>query len=160
MSMQADTHRNLLWEHAGAAARVFSLSCLLMVFILPLAHADDDDVITYRQLIMKQLDAESGALGMIVSGQIPPDALASQTRAIADSARAVGKAFEPKVQGGKAKPEVWAKWADFSKRIELFTKKSEEMAKVGETGNVAKVTELMVDALTCKQCHDVYRNKK
>jgi hypothetical protein len=34
------------------------------------------------------------------------------------------------------------------------------MAKVSDTGNVARVTELMVDALPCKQCHDLYRNKK
>jgi cytochrome c556 len=124
------------------------------------ALADDEDVITYRQLIMKQLDSGSAALGMIVSGQIPPDNMSQQARALAANAKSALKSFEPKVAGGEAKPDVWSKWPDFSKRMETFAKKAEEMAKVAETGNVAKVTELMIDALPCKQCHDNYRNKK
>jgi cytochrome c556 len=124
------------------------------------AIADDDDVISYRQLIMKELDAESGALGMIVSGQIPPDSMALQAKAIANSAQSALKAFEPKVPGGEAKPEVWSKWNDFSQRMQTFARKAEEMSKVAEGGNVASVTELMIDALPCKGCHDVYRTKK
>jgi cytochrome c556 len=124
------------------------------------AHADDEDTIGYRQLIMKELDAEAAALGMIVSGQVPPDALSLQARAIALGAKSAIKAFEPKVPGGSAKPEVWAKWDDFSKRMQTFAQKSEEMAKVSEGGNVQAVTELMIAALPCKDCHDTYRNKK
>jgi cytochrome c556 len=124
------------------------------------ARADDDDAISYRQLIMKELDAESSALGMIVSGQVPPDALSLQAKAVALSAKSALKAFEPKVPGGAAKPEVWAKWDDFSKRMQTFAQKSEEMAKVSEGGNVQAVTELMIAALPCKECHDVYRVKK
>jgi cytochrome c556 len=123
-------------------------------------YADGQDNIDYRQQIMKELDAEAAALGMIVSGQIPPDSLALQSRALASSAKSALKAFEPKVPGGEAKAEVWAKWDDFSKRMQTFAQKSEEMAKVSETGNVQKVTELMIDALPCKACHDVYRQKK
>lgn len=123
-------------------------------------RADDQDVIDYRQLIMKQLDAESQALGMMVSGQIPPDSLALEAKSIANAAKAALKAFEPKVPGGEAKPEVWSHWEDFSKRMQAFARDSEEMAKVAEGGNVAKVTELMITALPCKECHDTYRNKK
>jgi cytochrome c556 len=138
---------------------------VLLVAILTLgfqqtAHADDQDVIDYRELIMKELDAEAAALGMIVSGQVPPDALALQARAVASSAKSALKAFEPKVPGGEAKPEVWSKWDDFSKRMQTFAQKSEEMAKVSEGGNVQAVTELMIDALPCKGCHDIYRTKK
>ena len=136
---------------------------LLPIFLLGFqaaAHAEDQDTIDYRELIMKQLDAESAALGMIVSGQVPPDSLSLQAKAIALSAKSALKAFEPKVPGGEAKPEVWAKWDDFSKRMQRFAQKTEEMAKVSESGNVQKVTELMIDALPCKSCHDVYRTKK
>ena len=122
--------------------------------------SDDEDVVTYRELIMKQLDAEAAALGMMVSGQIPADALSLEAKSVANAAQAALKAFEPRVPGGEAKPEVWAKWPDFQKRMQDFAKKSAEMAKVSESGNVATVTELMVDALPCKECHDIYRNKK
>jgi cytochrome c556 len=137
---------------------VLSLGCV--PGLQQVARADSDDVITYRQLIMKELDASSAAVGMIVSGAIPADTLSQQTRVIAISAKSALKAFEAKVPGGEAKPEVWTKWADFSKRMQVFVQKTEEMAKASETGNVDTVTGLMVDALTCKQCHDVYRNKK
>jgi cytochrome c556 len=145
-----------------SAAKAFG-ALMLPLFLLGVqqaARAEDQDVIDYRELIMKQLDAEAAALGMIVSGQIPPDSLAFQARALASSARSALKAFEPKVPGGEAKPEVWAKWDDFSKRMQVFAQKSEEMAKVSESGNVQKVTELMIDAMPCKACHDVYRQKK
>ena len=144
------------------AARMLGmlLTTLFLVGVQQTARADDQDVIDYRELIMKQLDAEAAALGMIVSGQIPPDSLAFQARALASSAKSALKAFEPKVAGGEAKPEVWAKWDDFSKRMQMFAQKSEEMAKVSESGNVQKVTELMIDAMPCKACHDVYRQKK
>jgi cytochrome c556 len=124
------------------------------------ARADDQDAIDYRQLIMKQIDAEATVLGMMASGQIPPDSMALEAKSIANAAKAALKAFEPKVPGGKSKPEVWSNWDDFSKRMTLFARNTEEMAKVAETGNVAKVTELMVAALPCKECHDVYRIKK
>jgi cytochrome c556 len=141
------------------AAGALALTFVLLGFHQA-AFADGQDNIDYRQQIMKQLDAEAAALGMIVSGQIPPDSLALQSRALASSAKSALKAFEPKVPGGEAKPEVWAKWDDFSKRMQTFAQKSEEMAKVSESGNVQKVTELMIDALPCKACHDVYRQKK
>jgi cytochrome c556 len=145
-----------IWAKGTAAV----LPLLLALGPMQTAIADDDDVISYRQLIMKELDAEAAALGMIVSGQIPPDSMALQAKAIANSANSALKAFEPKVPGGEAKPEVWSKWDDFSQRMQTFAKKSAEMAKVSESGNVASVTELMIDALPCKGCHDVYRTKK
>jgi cytochrome c556 len=127
---------------------------------LEAAHADDQDAIDYRQLIMKQLDAEASALGMMVSGQVPPDSMALEARSVVNAAKAALKAFEPKVPGGEAKPEVWSNWADFSKRMQAFAHDAEEMAKVAETGSVPKTMEAMVPGLPCKSCHEVYRNKK
>ena len=145
------------------SATLTHLALLLAILALgshQSAYADDQDNIDYRQLIMKQLDAEAAALGMMVSGQIPPDSLALEAKSIANAARAAKKAFEPRAAGGAAKPEVWSQWDDFSKRMEMFALKSEEMAKVAESGDVAKVKELIVAALPCKDCHDAYRIKK
>jgi cytochrome c556 len=147
---------NLSARRAGGVL----LLAMLVLSIQQTAHADDQDVIDYRELIMKELDAEAAALGMIVSGQVPPDALALQAKAVANSAKSALKAFEPKVPGGEAKPEVWAKWDDFSKRMQTFAQKADEMAKVSEGGSVQAVTELMIAALPCKDCHDIYRTKK
>jgi len=140
--------------------RAFVVAGALILVAQSTAMADEDDAITYRQLIMKEMDAESSALGMIVSGQIPPDALASQTKALALSAKAALKAFEPKVPGGDAKPEVWSKWDDFSKRMQALVQNTDELTKTAEGGNLSVFAEKMTDALTCKQCHETYRVKK
>jgi cytochrome c556 len=150
---------NFVRDRVRKRTRVI-LYALMMATCQEVALGDDQDVIAYRQLIMKQLDAEATALGMMVSGQIPPDALALESKSIANAAKAALKAFEPKVPGGEAKPEVWAKWDDFSRRMSMFAQKAEAMAKVSESGNVSAVTDSMVDALPCKECHDSYRNKK
>lgn len=129
-------------------------------FVLP-AQAEDKDVIDYRENIMKALDAQTAALGMIVSTQIPEDNLVQHTESIAIAARAALKSFEAKVPGGEAKPEVWSNWPDFEKRMKDFVEKTDKMAKAAKAGGGPSVViEQMVDALTCKGCHDIYRQKK
>jgi cytochrome c556 len=129
-------------------------------FVLP-AQAEDKDVIDYRQNIMKALDGQTAALGMIVSTQIPEDNLVQHTEAIALAAKTALKSFEAKVAGGESKPEVWTNWPDFEKRMKDFVEKTDKMAKAAKAGGGSQVViEQMVDALTCKGCHDVYRQKK
>jgi len=123
-------------------------------------QADDKDVIDYRENVMKTLEAQTASLGMIASTQVPPDNLVQHTETIALMAKAAKKSFEAKVLGGEAKPEVWANAADFNKKMDDFVAKTDILAKSAKTGGVPVVMEQMVDALTCKGCHDVYRNKK
>lgn len=126
----------------------------------PVSQEDADSIILDRQLVMQAIDKDVEALGNIVAGAAPPAELVARTQAVAKNAKAALKAFEPNVPGGAAKPEVWAKWDDFRKRMEDFAVKSEEMAKASESGNLAVVGEHMIGALQCKQCHDVYRFKE
>ena len=149
--------------HAFKRASAVLLLSLLSSAAQQSARAQDSDpqdVITYRELIMKELEAEAAALGLMVAGQIPPDNLTLQAKAAAASARSALKAFEPKVPGGEAKPEVWANWADFLKRMQALAQGAEEMAKASEGNNLQAVSGLIVTALPCKECHDTYRNKK
>jgi cytochrome c556 len=149
--------------HAFKRAAAVLLLSLLSSAAQQSARAQDSDpqdVITYRELIMKELEAEAAALGLMVAGQIPPDNLTLQAKAAAASARSALKAFEPKVPGGEAKPEVWANWADFAKRMQSLAQGAEEMAKASEGNNLQAVSGLIVTALPCKECHDTYRNKK
>ena len=121
---------------------------------------DADAIILDRQLVMQQLDKDTKALGEIVAGISPPDKMADHAKAIAKGAKEAFKEFEQNVPGGGSKPDVWTNWDDFSKRMQGFVTASDAMAKASETGNVVAVSELMIPALPCKQCHDVYRLKK
>jgi len=135
---------------------------LLVIFLPAVVSADDQDVIDYREHIMKTLDEQASAVGMILSTAIPGDNTAAHLQAIALTAQIALKAFEPKVLGGEAKPEVWSNWADFSKRMNEFAKKTAEVAALGKGkgSDDPALGEKVVDALSCKSCHDVYRKEK
>lgn len=134
---------------------------LLALSLLPAAaHADDQDVIDYRKHIMATLQAQTAALGMIMSGAIPDDSLVAHMDIIAATAATALKAFEPRVEGGETKPEVWAQWEDFSRRMNEFAAKTAAMAKTAHEQGKDEALLQVMDALTCKQCHDDYRVRK
>jgi cytochrome c556 len=124
------------------------------------AAADNNDVIDYRQHIMNTLNEQAAALGEILSGAVPDDNVIAHMDALAITASTALKAFEPKVPGGQAKPEVWSNWADFSKRMNEVAQGTAAMAKLAhEQGKDAGLAKVM-DALSCKKCHDTYRQEK
>lgn len=124
------------------------------------ANVEAEGIIFERQQVMMQLGKDADTLGKIVAGQLPADRLAATTRAIAQGARDSVVTFKPLVPGGHARPEVWSNTADFSARMEKFAVGAEAMARAGETGKVAAVVDVMIEALPCKECHDLYREKK
>ena len=132
-----------------------------LIALLPsLARADDKDVIDYREHIMKSLNEQAAALGEILSESISDDNVAAHLEAIALASSAALKAFEPKVPGGEAKPDVWRDWPDFSRRMNELAQKTAQMAKdAKEKGKDAALANV-VDALSCKSCHDIYRVEK
>lgn len=113
-----------------------------------------------RQFIMQQLDEDSELLGNILAGIEPIDKLAETTRAIANSARDSVESFRAIVPGGRSKDAVWSDHDVFMQKMEIFAKNAEAMAKAGQTRQIQDVTNLMVDAMPCKQCHDTYRGPK
>lgn len=133
---------------------------LLVAALLPTAiAADDKEIIEYRQHIMNTLNEQAAALGMIMSYAVPDDNAVAHFQAIALTAKTALKAFEPKAQGGEAKPEVWGNWADFSKRMTEFAQNSEMVAKLGTTQGKDAAMQRVLDALPCKSCHDTYRDE-
>lgn len=125
----------------------------------PIAAAEDKDAIEYRQHVMKSLDAQTAVLGMILSGAVPDDNLVNHLETIAMIAQHTLATFDAKVQGGESTPDVWAKWPDFSARMNTFAANTAKVAKLAkEQGKDAIMSEL-TGALTCKGCHDVYRTK-
>ena len=136
------------------------LAGLALALLPAMAGADDQDVIDYRRHIMETLEAQTAALGMIMSGAIPDDNAVAHLDNIALTASTALKAFEPKIEGGDAKPEVWSDWEDFSKRMNEFAQKTAAMAKTAHEQGKDEAYTQAIDALSCKSCHDTYKNKK
>lgn len=125
------------------------------------AFADDKNTIEYRQHVMKSMDGPAAALGQIVSGAVPDDDAAAHMEALALTASIALRAFEAKVPGGEAKPEIWSHWSDFSKRMKEFAQKTAEATReIKAKGKDADLATLVVDALNCKGCHETYRHEK
>lgn len=141
-----------------------ALAALILVPVLAhpslaqplLSKADDKDVLEYRRHLMITLNEQSAALGMILSGAVPGDP-APHLEAIALTAAYATKAFAPNVPGGEARPEIWTKWPDFSKRMDNFARKTAVIAKTVRENGPQGVN--VLDALACKACHDLYRNE-
>lgn len=142
---------------SSAWSIAFFIGALALV-TLPSAHADDQDAIDYRAQIMKTLQEQTSAVGLILSTAIPADNLAVHMETIALTASTALKAFQPQVPGGQAKPKVWSDWADFSKRMNDFVARTAKAAKI--TKEKGMNPEAILDALECKGCHDVYRDEK
>jgi cytochrome c556 len=135
------------------------LAALALTPMLTAAAVDKQDVIDYRQHIMNTLNEQAGALGQILSGAAPDDNVISHLDALALTASTALKAFEPKVPGGEAKPEVWSSWADFSKRMNEFATNTAKMAKTAHAEGKDAALAQVIDALSCKACHDTYRKE-
>jgi cytochrome c556 len=133
---------------------------LTLLCVAPAVHADDKDAIEYRQHIMKTLNAQAAVVGQILSGAVPDDNVLSHLDALALTASTALNAYKAKAPGGEAKPEVWSNWPDFSKRMNEFAKMTADMAKTGHEQGKDAALGMVVDALSCKGCHETYRKEK
>jgi len=125
------------------------------------ADSSSKDVIDYRQDVMKTLEEQSSILGEMASGVVPSDNMNTDMQILALAASTGLKAFTPKVPGGKAKPEVWSNWDDFSKKMNDFAQKAADGAKAAQAqGSDAAMTALVDIANGCKGCHDQYREEE
>jgi cytochrome c556 len=137
------------------------LSAAMLVAMSPaIALADDQDVVDYRQHVMKTIGEQTAALDEILQHRIPPDNFVTHVEVLAIAASTAKKAFEPKVLGGQSKPDVWAHWADFSKRLDDLAAATAELAKSARDGGLAATAPKIPSALTCKSCHDTYQQPK
>lgn len=143
----------------GRAVRI-ALAVALPLAPISAVHGQSEDPVLDRQLIMQQLEDDAEALGMIAARLTPPTKMAEHARSVAASARESYEAFKQNAPGGAAKPEIWTNWDDYSKKMEAFIANADKMVEVAEKGDLNGVTEIMVDAMPCKACHDVYRQRK
>jgi cytochrome c556 len=143
--------------------RLVMTTALLSIGALALssgARADDQDTIDYRRHVMSSMGEQADAIGMILQHRAPVDNFAVHVQTLAVIAATAKKAFEPKVAGGDAKPEVWAQWANFSKRLDDLVASTADLAKVAKDGGITAAGPKVESALTCKSCHDSYRVPK
>jgi cytochrome c556 len=146
---------------AKLLATGFALAALTAAPFAAFATDDaDQETIDYRQHAMKTMGEQVAAMGLMAQGKIPPDNFALHAQILAIAASTAKFAFTPKIAGGEAKPDVWAKWDDFSKRLDALTAATADLAATAKSGGMAAAAPKMQAALSCKGCHDLYREAK
>ncbi len=145
--------------------RFIKCGLALAVLVAPaVAQADDQDVMNYRKQVMKTMGEQAAAMNMTLQGKAPAEQFVSHVRTLHLASTQALKAFEPKVVGdgstGSAKQEVWANWADFSKRMNEQVAKLAALEKAAMEGGAAKAGPMIQTTMDCRSCHENYRVPK
>lgn len=143
-----------------AISRVCAASAILLYAAAPVVQADDEDTIEHRQHVMKTLGEQVAILSMMIEKKVPADDFATHAQVLALAASTAKAAFEPEVEGGEAKPEIWSSWDDFEKRLDELVAGTAELAKAAQSEGMEAAASRMRSALNCKSCHDTYRVRK
>jgi cytochrome c556 len=162
--------RHLILYHSNpgtvnATARSFRhltlcfASFLVSITVGYSASADDQDVIDYRQHIMKTMGEQVEAVDQILQHKAPADNLAVHLKIIAITAATAKESFKSKVLGGESRPEIWDRFAEISKRFDELAAETAELADAAKTGGLTTATKFQ-SALSCKSCHDTFRREK
>lgn len=124
-----------------------------------MAGAEDD--IKYRQSVMRAIGGHMMASGAILQGKVPHQGdLAAHAQALAGLAGIAAHVFPTGSGEGKthAKPEIWADWPAFERRLQEFKTKADGFAKAAAGADPA-ATGAAMKALggACKDCHDKFQ---
>jgi cytochrome c556 len=140
--------------------RSLTVSALILLGMSGAHAADNQELIDYRRHIMAALHEQANLIEMIAQKKAPAADFAIHAQALAVTASQAKQAFEPKAEGGASKPEVWSNWADFSKRLDVMTAATSELAKAAKSGGLAAATPKIQAAIECNSCHETYMKKK
>ncbi len=140
--------------------------CLLAVVALPATTmgAETEDIIKYRQGVMKSVGGHTAAAAQIVRGKVDyADDLVYHAESIARSMQTVESLFPKDTDFGetRALDAIWSqadKFKQVSEESRAATKAFVDAAKANDKAAFAAKFKAMVDS--CKACHKDFREKK
>lgn len=144
--------------------KLLTLGILALLGATAHAESDPEDIIKYRQNVMKANGAYAAAASAIIQGKVGyKKDLADHAKALAAINRDVAALFPKGSDFGdtKALDGVWSKRTDFEKRAKDAQAKSAAFAKTvaaGDTKNYGPKLKELADS--CKACHKDYRKEE
>ena len=135
------------------------IAAAFAVWALPTAAAvaSPEHAITYRQDLMKTLEAQFQAITLIVIAGAPAENLHSHLVAALLTARALPLAFERRAPGGSAQPQIWTNGNDFDHQMRHFEASIAMAVEAAKNGTPVEGVLYHLDAISCRACHDRYR---
>jgi len=133
-----------------------------------LAHAQQpkpEDHLKWRKSAYSLMGLHFGSLAAMAQDKKPYN----KEEAIRDADFVALVATEPrlhfgegteKLEGSKAKPEIWQKRADFDQKMDKMVSEAAKLPQVARNGDLAALKKAVADTGgACKACHDDYRAK-
>jgi len=135
----------------------------LLAATVPAVGADSEDIIKYRESVMKAYAGHTGAAARIVRGKVDEYAgqLLMHATAMRDISRVIGELFPPDSDFGDthARDEVWSKRGEFEEAVRKNEQAAEAFFRsVSEGGDSLAAFKDLTD--TCKGCHDKFRSEE
>lgn len=151
----------------GLAVPHLRVFLLLTGLAIPFAgaHAQDEALVKYRQVVMKAHGVHMGAIGAILKNKLPfTQNIATHARSLQAVSGLAVSAFEKKITAGKtdAKPEIWQQWEKFAAAAKQVAKESGTLAKIAQSGADRAVIGAQVKKVgeACGTCHKSFRKAK
>lgn len=147
--------------------KVAFAAALCVVSVAGAAHAQakPEDLLKYRQGVMRAVAFQNGPLNAFAKGEAPwSPAMAQKAANLAALATIAGDVFPPASQNipnSDAKPEVWSKADDFKKAMAAFQAETAKLADLAKAGNADAIkAQIPAVGKTCGGCHDNFRVKR
>lgn len=139
-------------------------SMLVMLVPFALRAAEPEDIIKYRQNMMKAIGGHTGAAGAIVQGKVDyKNQLADHARALQALTSDIPALFPKDSDFGntKAKDDVWSNRAGFEKAASDTKTRVAAFAKAVQSGNQPAIAASYKEmGEGCKGCHKDFRKKE
>ncbi|MDH3593526.1 MAG: cytochrome c [Rhodospirillales bacterium] len=132
-----------------------------------LAADSPENLVKYRQSVMKAIGGHTGAIAAVVKGEVSFGAhVANHARGIKDMSLIVPDIF-PANSGPMdyadtgALPEIWEEPAKFKLAVSAFQSAAAKFADIAEAGDRQAIADgLGALGKTCGGCHKPFRKKK
>ena len=149
-------------NHARVAHRIlFASACLMATTAFA---AEPEDIIKYRQTVMKANGAHMAAAGAIINGKVDfKNQLGDHTKALLAINKDINSLFPKDSDFGetKALDAVWKNNADFQKRAKDAGQKADALAKTVAAGDSKKYAASFKELSdSCKACHKDFRKEE
>ena len=143
---------------------LFAAVCMIAGISLVARAAEPEDIIKYRENVMKSQGAHLAAAAAIIQGKVDfKSQLREHTRALAASTKDIPTLFPKGSDFGetKALDAVWQKPAEFKKDAEhahMMAVALDNAVAKGDTKSYPMHLQAMLDA--CKECHKDFRTEE
>jgi cytochrome c556 len=127
--------------------------------------AKPEDTLALRKGVFQVIRASFGPMAGFADGKVQLDAarvqvLGARLAAVAPMVSEVFPAGSEKVEGSKAKPEIWTKAEDFKAKNAAFQTAAAKLAEAAKSGNLEAVKAAVPElGKACKGCHEDYKEK-